>query len=166
MNKIEFISELRGVLSTDLPDSEVISNIRYYEGYIDNKSLESNEYEVIEQLGNPRLIAKTIINTYKISHSKNKDTHYNSTSYKDNDKEDMYTKNETSYNRSQKNNKFVISNEGKWYQKLFLGLILLVVLAIILFVGQLAIKLFFNFGIPLLILYFGFKFISNIFRRR
>ncbi|MDY3766006.1 MAG: DUF1700 domain-containing protein [Lachnospiraceae bacterium] len=62
MNKGEFLEGLRERLSGELPDHEVREHLRYYENYL-NQEIQSGktEEEAVETLGNPYLIAKTIL---------------------------------------------------------------------------------------------------------
>lgn len=62
MNKREFLSKLEEALVYELPPRAVDENLRYYSSYIDSevKSGRSVE-EVLGELGDPRLIARTII---------------------------------------------------------------------------------------------------------
>lgn len=62
MTKNEFLDTLARVLNRELSESEVRSNIRYYEGYIDQQTAGGrSEAEVLRELGDPRLIARTIL---------------------------------------------------------------------------------------------------------
>ena len=64
MSKNEFLSILRGQLTGKIPTSEVSSQIDYYEAYIDGQmGLGAAEESVVEELGDPRLIAKTLIDS-------------------------------------------------------------------------------------------------------
>ena len=66
MTKTEFVEALRKSLYGKVDDNELAGNISYYSSYIDNEILSGrSEQEVIEELGDPRLIAKTIVETYK-----------------------------------------------------------------------------------------------------
>lgn len=64
MNKAEFLETLGEKLSEDLPSPLVISNLQYYESYI-NGAIQGGrtEQEVLEELGDPHLIARTIVDT-------------------------------------------------------------------------------------------------------
>ncbi|MFV0529555.1 MAG: DUF1700 domain-containing protein [Lachnospiraceae bacterium] len=64
MEKSEFIATLRLQLTGELSDAEINTHIAYYERYIleDMKNGKTEE-EVIESLGDPRLIAKTLVET-------------------------------------------------------------------------------------------------------
>lgn len=67
MTKYEFVQTLRNVLSNELNYSLVNDNVKYYEEYIDIEIRKGrSEEEVLGELGDPRLIAKTIIDTNKV----------------------------------------------------------------------------------------------------
>lgn len=62
MNKQEFIDKLRSALSGRIPPGQVMENVNYYEDYINSQiRMGRPEREVLESLGDPRLIAKTIL---------------------------------------------------------------------------------------------------------
>ncbi len=64
MNRNEFISILRTVLSGEVPPSVVEDNVHYYDSYISQEIAGGkSEREVLDSLGDPRLIAKTIVDT-------------------------------------------------------------------------------------------------------
>ena len=64
MNKTEFLQQLREALATDLSSRTVEENIRYYRQYISDEERKGRtEEEILNELGDPWLIAKTIINT-------------------------------------------------------------------------------------------------------
>ena len=66
MNKREFLSELREALSYDLPEQLVDNNLRYYSGYIDDEVRKGRSHEeVLAELGDPKLIAKSIVSAIK-----------------------------------------------------------------------------------------------------
>jgi uncharacterized membrane protein len=62
MEKQEFLDKLRGALTGEVSTRLVTDNVRYYDEYILTQSrMGKSEAEVIEELGDPRLIAHTII---------------------------------------------------------------------------------------------------------
>ena len=64
MTKENFLSELREALNGSISPASVNENIRYYEEYIETeKQRGRGEEEIMEELGEPRLIARTIIDT-------------------------------------------------------------------------------------------------------
>lgn len=64
MTRFEFTERLRKALSGRVSHSVVNENVAYYENYIDTEIKKGrSEKEVLEELGDPRLIARTIIDT-------------------------------------------------------------------------------------------------------
>lgn len=64
MRKTEFLQELRETLDGEVPASVIQSNISYYDQYISQEAAKGRrEEEVIEEIGSPRLIARTIIDS-------------------------------------------------------------------------------------------------------
>ena len=64
MNKQEFVDRLRMALNGRVSPSLVMDNVNYYEDYINTEIRKGRtEEEVLESLGDPRLIARTIIQT-------------------------------------------------------------------------------------------------------
>ena len=64
MRKTEFLQELREALDGEVSVSVIQSNISYYDQYISQEAAKGRrEEEVIEEIGSPRLIAKTIIDS-------------------------------------------------------------------------------------------------------
>lgn len=66
MDRIEFIEKLQRALAGGLSSAQVAENVRYYEEYIDSEIRKGrSEAEVMAQLGDPRLLAKSIIEANK-----------------------------------------------------------------------------------------------------
>ncbi len=64
MNKREFIERLRTALSGRIPAPQVEDTVNYYQDYINVEMRKGrSEEEVLQSLGDPRLIARTIIQT-------------------------------------------------------------------------------------------------------
>jgi uncharacterized membrane protein len=64
MNKREFLEALRNRLTGEVDASVVEDNIRYYRQYIDQEvAAGKTEEEVLGMLGDPNMLAKTIIDT-------------------------------------------------------------------------------------------------------
>ena len=64
MSKHEFLEKLRQALTGKVSSSVVAENINYYEDYINVEVRKGrSEEEVLNQLGDPRLIARTIVET-------------------------------------------------------------------------------------------------------
>jgi hypothetical protein len=64
MTRYEFIDRLRAALNGRIPTAQITDTINYYEEYIVTEIRKGRtEEEVLASLGDPRLIAKTIIQT-------------------------------------------------------------------------------------------------------
>lgn len=72
MDKYEFISTLRTALTGKVPATTIEDNIKYYEEYIEIQLRQGkSEEEVLSMLGDPRLLAKTIIEANKYAECAN-----------------------------------------------------------------------------------------------
>ena len=66
MNKRDFLNKLEELLAYELPERLVRKNIEFYSDYIDNAVAEGkSQAEVLNDLGDPQLIAKTIVDAAK-----------------------------------------------------------------------------------------------------
>lgn len=64
MNREEFLQGLKNALSGAVPPSVLQENLRYYDDYIKTELQNGRtESQVMEELGDPRLIARTILDT-------------------------------------------------------------------------------------------------------
>lgn len=62
MSKEEFLDTLRKVLARELSESEVADNINYYWNYIEQQIASGKtEEQVLQELGDPRLVQRTIL---------------------------------------------------------------------------------------------------------
>lgn len=169
MTKEEFIDGLRTALMGEIPDSEVYANIKFYEDYIRDKSKTEGEDNTLAQLGDPRLIAKTIIETYQISHGPIYNNVKSNISYQDADTNDRNKSDNLNHNyddfdrrgQNNSNSRFNI-NIGvnlTWYQKVLLILILCFTFIVLLIIGGVVLQLFISIGIPILLVYLGYRLI-------
>ena len=66
MDRTEFIDKLQRALAGGLNSGQVAENVNYYQEYIDSEIRKGrSEEEVMAQLGDPRLLAKSIIEANK-----------------------------------------------------------------------------------------------------
>lgn len=64
MRKEEFLQELSDCLQGEVSAAVIQENVKYYDGYIAQEAASGRrEEEVIDEIGSPRLIAKTIIDS-------------------------------------------------------------------------------------------------------
>ncbi len=167
MTREEFIIELKKVLAEEIPANEIENNINYYNSYIKEQMQTKSEEEVLTELGDPRLIAKTIIDSFQMSQGPLYNNKRQRKGY-----EDAYTEewqaNDTGEGYSQDNDVFgstgnsyrVYKNyELKWYHKVALAAMIVVILSIVIIIGGIILKLFFSIGIPLLLIYIVYRLI-------
>ena len=66
MDKREFLDKLQRALASGVSSSQVAENVRYYQDYIESEIRKGrSEQEVLAQLGDPRLLAKSVIEANK-----------------------------------------------------------------------------------------------------
>lgn len=64
MDRTQFLETLRSQLAGQMHEGKVAAHVRYYEDYIQSQVRSGrSEAEVLAQLGDPRLIAKTLLDT-------------------------------------------------------------------------------------------------------
>lgn len=139
MNKYEFLNILKASLEGEVTEAIINENISYYSGYIDSEiSKGKNESEVLQQLGDPRLIAKTIIETSSVTKSSGTYTYSNEN---ENTREEKPTKKGFNAEFNEQNGwdiRFGNLKLNTWYGKIILIVIVIIVLLVI---GQIAIAL-------------------------
>lgn len=171
MTKTEFKDGLRTALTGELPDAEIENNIRFYDDYIRTKSVGNNEEDIVGQLGEPRLIAKTIIDTYQITHGPIYNGSKHEGAYQDAHTTDgnAYEDDRSNYDNKSKDYergfKVQIHSSLTWYQKLLIVIIAIILISLFLIIGRVLFQLFFRIGIPLIVVYLGYRLITDNLKR-
>ncbi|HCL02217.1 MAG TPA: hypothetical protein DHW61_07360 [Lachnoclostridium phytofermentans] len=166
----EFLNQLRDSLDGELPYNEIVSNINYYRDYMNSKKGEQSEEEITAGIGDPRLIARTIIDTYKMNHD-NK-VHYQSYSYSDGGNYQSANSSNANYDRESDRKKdpnhsvFKTIGMKGWLGCLISLFILFIVLGAVFWIGAIAFKVFFKFVLPVILIVAGISYLSNRFKRR
>ena len=130
MNKKEFLDILYNQLSGQMPEGNIAAHIQYYRSYIEKEQQKGrSEDDILNELGDPHLIARTLLDTEAAASESPQNTEYYS---------DSYSERSSGYDRYGNFN----SSHGKikqhsfhldlttWYGKL--AVILIAVIAIIL----------------------------------
>lgn len=134
MTKRQFIEELQSALEGIVPPDVVRENVQYYENFIRNQmEMGKSEDEIFQELGNPRLIAKTIADAGE------KDTVFAEQTYYDQNSEQM--KEET-----HKKSRIYTLNSRSLKIGCFLAGVIFIVIMFLLF------KIFFMFLGPILVI--------------
>lgn len=101
MTRTEFLEQLRQALQGNMNQTLVNEHLQYYEKYIIEESRKGrSEQEVVDFLGNPRLIARTLIET-----SEHVGYAYDEAYYGESDRENS---------KKQKGFHMEFSESGKW----------------------------------------------------
>ena len=163
MTKKEFLDILKESLAGNVPASEIEENIRYYRDYIENG--EESEEKALEQLGDPHLIARTIIDSFKASKGPMADFYteqarneYSRTTFGEENSNEGTDYRQYEYKRE-------FGRGFKWYEKILLLVFVISVIAFILFLGGLAAVIIVRIVLPVVALLFVIKLISDYFRR-
>lgn len=153
MTRGEFLDKLRESLKDELNESEIRRQVSYYEQYIieETKTGKSEEM-VIESLGDPWVIARSVISGFEMSLG------YQSEDYRT----DVYgTEQYESGEEDYRQNKVHVYTFGKWWQKalLVLAIVGILVGVISLIMGIVSIVL--PILIPVMIIVFILRYFSG-----
>ena len=157
MEKQEFLTILKQSLEGEIPDYEVENNIHYYENYLVNENNKTVE-EKLKELGEPRLIAKTIIDAYAASH----ETSFYRGGYNSRAYQEEYDEAKKAQNY-QGNVNYYNWDTMKWYQKLVVIIIGLAIISFLISLFTLGINIFFSIVLPILLISFVIKKITKLF---
>jgi len=150
MKKAEFIDALSRALTGKVGAAEVSQHISYYSDYIDREiRLGKTEEEVIQELGDPRLLVKSIVNAENAASekagwgSRNAEYTYESADDEENTRE--YSERRKRRNRTR--------TVPLWLVLLIILLVILaIVVAILSAVGSLLTLIFGQYFIPVLLI--------------
>ncbi len=137
MSKREFLDKLTDALRGEVPESVIRDNVNYYDNYIDNEiNNGKTEEEVLALIGEPRLIAKTIIDVSGNQDTVNTDNRYESTnnSSAEDDSNDNYNIHPTG----------IFGTKG--------CIIGIIIMAVIFMILSFVLKLALRFAVPILII--------------
>lgn len=158
MNKNTFINGLKEALKEgNINENEIKDTINYYETYFDEKTSNGhNMDEILEELGDPRLIAKTIIDTKGSTYSStSSDVKYNSRQYNSRSN-DRHDRNE--YDRFGN----IYFKKLSLKDKIKIGLFILGIILLLIFMVIFAFKMFI-FLLPGILIIFIIYLISRLF---
>ena len=144
MSRREFLEILRSQLSGQMSQGKAAAHVRYYEDYIQSQvHYGRSEEEVLAELGDPRLIARTLLDTDSTASGNPQTTGSYSEPYTDNSYE---YDNSSSGSKKVKSRSFHI-DLSTWYGKLAVILIAAVVIVLLCTVLSILIPVMVVFGI-------------------
>lgn len=156
MNREEFLRDLEDALSGEVPQSVIRDNVNYYGSYISQEMAKGRTVdEIVDEIGDPRIVARTIIDSSEAS-GETADSSgygsYRSTSYSE------------SEGQSPANNRHSVHyiDLNKWYWKVLLLVVgLLVVTTVVNIVGGI-VALLLRFAGPILVVLLLVWFLRNL----
>lgn len=137
MNRSEFLSQLEAALQGNMPAGEIRENIVYYSNYIEEEIRNGkSETEVLEMLGDPWIIAKTLTD---VENGTDRETVYEAGG--------QYQSSEEQRNPYGQGERLHVYRLDTWWKKLLLilGIVMIVLLVITIIAGVL------NFLAPVLV---------------
>lgn len=141
----------------EVSDQEYTNSIQYYSDYIDEAIASGQaEEDVIEQLGNPRLLAKTIIDV-KGNQTRDNVDDFVYQDGRESKEEDLFQKGQRQWYHK--------DISIKWYEKLGMILVGIIFVLIVLGILGVAFSILWNIILPIVVIVVIFKLISNFFRR-
>ena len=160
MNKEMFLNILIQSLNGEVSPQIIEQNVKYYDQYI-GKHSKVEEKKILSELGDPRLIAKTIIEAERVAKQK---SIYGDETSKQRYQQDYneWHDEQTSEHRNDRRKKFFYSNNNNLYYKIKFALILIIVIFVLIIISSILIRLLFIF-FPIIILLLCILF---LFRRR
>ena len=131
MNKKEFLDILYEQLSGQMPEGAIAAHIQYYRNYIEEEQSKGrSETDILHELGDPRLIARTLLDTEAAAAENPQTTEYYSESYHDSSSGyDRYGNSDSGHGKV-KQHSFHL-DLTTWYGKLAVILIAAVVIIIL-----------------------------------
>jgi uncharacterized membrane protein len=159
-----FIKNLEESLREELPESEVRQNIQYYRDYILAARSSKSEEDVMKALGDPRLIARTIIDTYRLTHN-TKNTRTSQESYQTNHSGNDYRDGDSKRAERGNQSSFKVFRTASWITTVIAVIILFLFFGVVFWIGGIMVKLFFRFFLPIILIIIGVNWIRRQFRR-
>lgn len=127
MTKQEFLQGLRSELDGRVPYSVIQENLNYYDTYINGEvSRGISEEQVIEELGGPRIIARTIVDA--ALDTEDRPDGYQSYGTGDNVYQESGSQAYQKRQERQEGPKIHYIDFGKWYVRLIAGIVIALIL--------------------------------------
>ena len=164
MNKEEFLQELSEALAGDVPESVIRDNISYYSSYLTQEMAKGRTVdEIVREIGEPFILAKTIIEHCEASGECSGDDGSKGHSYGDSGR--GYSDSGRGYEQEGQQSPF--SNMryidlNKWYWKLAAVLVLFFVVSLVFRIIGGILALLFRFAGPILMIYLIIWFLKKM----
>ena len=150
MRKSEFLQELKEALQGEVSGGVLQENLRYYDNYITQETAAGRrEEDVIDEIGSPRLIARTIIDSSEAAGDVP-------------EQGSGYYENQGSGYGQQETGSFRYFNLNKWYWKLLLLVLFFLVLSVVMGIVGGIFSLLMRFAGPILVIALIYWFIKGM----
>ncbi len=147
MTREMFLSQLRMNLQGKVSGDKILENINYYSEYIIEEIRKGkSEKDVLEMLGDPSLLAKTII-TADAAGKQGKNVEENSGESGYGSREEQWTRTTGYFNGGQAH----MAGKYKWWQKLLFVLAIVMVILLMIAIVSGVIRILTIFAIPVII---------------
>lgn len=146
MTKQDFLEELKSTLSGVVSSEVLMDSYRYYSNYIEEEIRNGKtEEQVLEMLGKPTLIARSII-------AANSKDRFADEEYTEDGKTRKVKRKEYAKDNKERAKKEFKFNFRAWYAKLLYGLIIFLLIALVFCIIKGLVWIFVTFGLPILII--------------
>lgn len=157
MVKQEFLDILKQSLEGEVNPVIIEQNIRYYDQYIGKRSRDE-EQEILDMLGDPRLIAKTIIEAERARSETNSYSDFHDDKMYNENWQNDYAQDKQDLRRKQSFGSYI---NLKWYHYVLISLLLIIVGYILFFIGKILIALIFTIGLPIIMVILIYNLLKN-----
>ena len=157
MNKEEFLQELSEALAGDVPESVIRDNISYYGSYLTQEMAKGRTVdEIVREIGEPFILAKTIIEHCEASGECSGDDGYQDHSYSESGRGYEQSGQQSPFS----NMRYIDLN--KWYWKLAAVLVLFFTVSLVFRIIGGILALLFRFAGPILMIYLIIWFLKKM----
>lgn len=150
MTKYEFLEELKAALTGEVESQVMLESYSYYSNYIDNELRKGRlESEILEELGKPNLIARSIIAAN--AGERMADVEYTEDGRTRKVHNNVFRE-KLNEAKEEKVKKPFVFDFTAWYAKILYVLIILLLILIVFFILKVGLWIIITFGVPLLLL--------------
>ena len=155
MNREEFLRGLEDALAGEVPQSVIRDNVNYYGSYISQEMAKGRTVdEIVDEIGDPRIVAKTIIDSSEASGETSGGSGYGSY------RSTSYSESEGQSPSNGKNSVHYI-DLNKWYWKLLAYLLLFMIVSLVFRLIGGIFALLIRFSGPLMMFFLVYWIVKN-----
>ena len=167
MNREEFLRGLENALSGNVPPSVVRDNLRYYDDYIRSERQKGrSEADIMDELGDPRLIARTILDTTPGAAEGEYEEYHPFGSFAGNSGRSSQQENaqQTQSGGYSGSGNIHYYDLNKWYWKVILSVVVIAILFVLFALVGGIFTILIHLAGPILLIWLIYTFIKNIWK--